>query len=458
MVEIGAGLGALTRPLLERAERVIAIERDRDLVPVLRAGASRRSSTGGALARRRSRRQSGRFRRPASWRPAPARDRRQFAVSDHRAAAREADRDRAGRRSRRGAGSARGRRAADGAAGRRELGRAQHFRASSIRARARARDPPRSILSSARRRLGGRGARAARVAGCRDRRLSARSCTRHLPSAGRSCETPGARSPRRRRSITQPKAPGSTSSPAAKCWRWPSSRAWQRRSSREPRRVRTRLGSCWSLCQPCWAASATNHRSWWRAQASEFSSAVRCKSARRSRSSSIAPARSRVFASTFPSRWRARSKSLGKSTARLPANAPHRARNPSASSRLAKPSRAKVSRASTRRSPFRPGDALGSWKVLVQRRRQGRHRSQSRRLRRRRPRARRRLRRYAVDGESSPHSRICNPHSRFVASSHHQRPARSCSCGSTARVQGSQPIERKPRSCRGLNGTSCSLM
>jgi 16S rRNA (adenine1518-N6/adenine1519-N6)-dimethyltransferase len=37
VVEIGAGLGALTRPLLERAERVIAIERDRDLVPVLRS-------------------------------------------------------------------------------------------------------------------------------------------------------------------------------------------------------------------------------------------------------------------------------------------------------------------------------------------------------------------------------------------------------------------------------------
>jgi 16S rRNA (adenine1518-N6/adenine1519-N6)-dimethyltransferase len=36
VVEIGAGLGALTRPLLERASRVIAIERDRELVPVLR--------------------------------------------------------------------------------------------------------------------------------------------------------------------------------------------------------------------------------------------------------------------------------------------------------------------------------------------------------------------------------------------------------------------------------------
>jgi len=36
VVEIGAGLGALTVPLLDRAERVLAIERDRDLVAVLR--------------------------------------------------------------------------------------------------------------------------------------------------------------------------------------------------------------------------------------------------------------------------------------------------------------------------------------------------------------------------------------------------------------------------------------
>lgn len=36
VLEIGAGLGSLTVPLLERAARVIAIERDRDLVPVLR--------------------------------------------------------------------------------------------------------------------------------------------------------------------------------------------------------------------------------------------------------------------------------------------------------------------------------------------------------------------------------------------------------------------------------------
>lgn len=35
VLELGAGLGALTRPLLERAARVIAVERDRDLVPVL---------------------------------------------------------------------------------------------------------------------------------------------------------------------------------------------------------------------------------------------------------------------------------------------------------------------------------------------------------------------------------------------------------------------------------------
>ncbi len=37
VLELGAGLGALTRPLLERAARVIAVERDRDLVPVLAA-------------------------------------------------------------------------------------------------------------------------------------------------------------------------------------------------------------------------------------------------------------------------------------------------------------------------------------------------------------------------------------------------------------------------------------
>jgi 16S rRNA (adenine1518-N6/adenine1519-N6)-dimethyltransferase len=36
VVEIGAGLGALTEPLLERGARVFAIERDRDLVPLLR--------------------------------------------------------------------------------------------------------------------------------------------------------------------------------------------------------------------------------------------------------------------------------------------------------------------------------------------------------------------------------------------------------------------------------------
>jgi 16S rRNA (adenine1518-N6/adenine1519-N6)-dimethyltransferase len=36
VLEIGAGLGALTRPLLARAARVVAIERDRDLLPILR--------------------------------------------------------------------------------------------------------------------------------------------------------------------------------------------------------------------------------------------------------------------------------------------------------------------------------------------------------------------------------------------------------------------------------------
>ena len=42
---------------------------------------------------------------------------------------------------------------------------------------------------------------------------------------------------------------------------------------------------------------------------------------------------------------------------------------------------------------------------------------------------------------------------RFSPRSHHQRPARSCSPGATARVHGAQPIERKPRSCSGLQGT-----
>jgi len=35
VLELGAGLGALTSPLLARASRVVAIERDRDLVPIL---------------------------------------------------------------------------------------------------------------------------------------------------------------------------------------------------------------------------------------------------------------------------------------------------------------------------------------------------------------------------------------------------------------------------------------
>lgn len=37
VIEIGAGLGALTLPLLERARSVVAIERDRELVPALKA-------------------------------------------------------------------------------------------------------------------------------------------------------------------------------------------------------------------------------------------------------------------------------------------------------------------------------------------------------------------------------------------------------------------------------------
>jgi 16S rRNA (adenine1518-N6/adenine1519-N6)-dimethyltransferase len=36
VIELGAGTGALTRELAKRAKRVVAVERDRDLVPVLR--------------------------------------------------------------------------------------------------------------------------------------------------------------------------------------------------------------------------------------------------------------------------------------------------------------------------------------------------------------------------------------------------------------------------------------
>jgi 16S rRNA (adenine1518-N6/adenine1519-N6)-dimethyltransferase len=48
VLEIGPGLGALTRPLLERAERVVAIERDGDLVPIL-AGELAEAVAGGEL-------------------------------------------------------------------------------------------------------------------------------------------------------------------------------------------------------------------------------------------------------------------------------------------------------------------------------------------------------------------------------------------------------------------------
>src|SRR5262249_39290694 len=44
----------------------------------------------------------------------------------------------------------------------------------------------------------------------------------------------------------------------------------------------------------------------------------------------------------------------------------------------------------------------------------------------------------------------CRPHSFFSSCSHHQRPARGCSPDCTARVQGAQPIEMKPRACSGL--------
>ncbi len=46
VVEIGAGLGTLTAALLARGAQVVAIERDRDLVPVLRAELGEALSTG----------------------------------------------------------------------------------------------------------------------------------------------------------------------------------------------------------------------------------------------------------------------------------------------------------------------------------------------------------------------------------------------------------------------------
>lgn len=49
VVEIGAGTGALTRPLLSRAARVTAIERDRDLVPLLAEDLSSEVASGKLL-------------------------------------------------------------------------------------------------------------------------------------------------------------------------------------------------------------------------------------------------------------------------------------------------------------------------------------------------------------------------------------------------------------------------
>src|SRR5215469_6721868 len=50
--------------------------------------------------------------------------------------------------------------------------------------------------------------------------------------------------------------------------------------------------------------------------------------------------------------------------------------------------------------------------------------------------------------------RSWSPHSLLSSCSHHHRPARSGSPGPMARVQGAHPIDRKPRSCRGLWGMS----
>ncbi len=46
VVELGAGLGALTSALVERARNVVAVERDRDLVPVLRQALEAAESSG----------------------------------------------------------------------------------------------------------------------------------------------------------------------------------------------------------------------------------------------------------------------------------------------------------------------------------------------------------------------------------------------------------------------------
>ena len=50
----------------------------------------------------------------------------------------------------------------------------------------------------------------------------------------------------------------------------------------------------------------------------------------------------------------------------------------------------------------------------------------------------------------------CNPHSFPVASSHHHLPSLSCWLGSTARVQGSQPMDTYPHACSSLVGTPCN--
>lgn len=46
------------------------------------------------------------------------------------------------------------------------------------------------------------------------------------------------------------------------------------------------------------------------------------------------------------------------------------------------------------------------------------------------------------------------PHSLPAASSHHQRPSRSCWFGRTGRVQGWQPMDTYPLLCSSLTGTS----
>ena len=106
VVEIGAGLGALTEPLLARAAKVVAIERDRDLCPILRE-AFADAIAAGKLEIVEARCQARRSRRAARIGTFAPVSRRQSSVPAHRTAARDCDLARRSDRSRgvHGAGS-----------------------------------------------------------------------------------------------------------------------------------------------------------------------------------------------------------------------------------------------------------------------------------------------------------------------------------------------------------------